>query len=137
MWKPRTGALVAALALALTGCGGSDSEEEGSSASAADEEAVTEVANAFFTDGLTKGDLGACDLLTPEAEKAFAQVYKTNSGTCGEGIAFLSTKGNPSNTLYDIQSVEVNGDNATVTFAFSEATLVRDGDTWLISETGL
>ncbi len=130
--------VVVAVAAVLAGCGGSDGPSEGrSDSSAADEEAVTKVANAFFTDGLTDGDLGACDLLTPEAEKAFAQVYETNTGTCGEGVAFLSTQGNPSKTLYDIESVEVSGDTATVNFTFSSATLVRDGDTWLISETGL
>jgi hypothetical protein len=143
-WKQRIAVLTLAVALVLTGCGeGDETGEDAGSApaagdgSAADEKAVTDVANAFFTEGLTQGDLAACDLLTPEAEKAFSQVYETKNGTCAEGIAFLANQGNPSKTLYDIQSVAVTGDTATVTFAFSEAELVREGDAWLVSDTGL
>lgn len=135
--------VLAASALALAGaagCGGSDEGggEEAVVAEGPDVEAATAVANDFFTDGLTRGDVGACALLTPEAEKAFAGVYPTKNGTCQEGIDFLANQGNPSKTLYDIESVEVDGDTATVTFGIVEpAELTRSGDTWLISKTGL
>ena len=128
---------LAVMVLAIGGCGSDDSEDGPEASSAADEEAVTEVTDAFFTDGLTNGDESACALLTPEAEEAFSQVYDTKNGTCEQGIDLFANQGNPSQTLYDIESVVVEGDTATVTFTFNEATLERSGEEWLISDTGL
>jgi hypothetical protein len=133
--------LAVILAGALVGgCGDSDDEGEAETTSSADDEAaIEEVVDGFYTDGLTKGEDTSCSQLTPEAEEAFAKLYPTKKGTCSEGVAFFANQGNPSNTLYDIQSIEVEGDTATVTLGAVvpiEAELVKSGDEWLISNTG-
>jgi hypothetical protein len=116
--------LVAAggLALGLTACGGSDSDDVKSS--------LQDYNNAVASKDAAK----ACDKLSDAAKKTIGG--KSCEDTLKQGFALLNAKQLDAFKKTDIKSVKVNGNKATATITFPKNSGVPDQTQTLVKENG-
>jgi len=123
-------AAAAALALGLTACGGSDSDDVKSS--------LQDYNNAVGD----KDPAKACDLLSGAAKKTIGG--KSCEQTLKSGLALLNKKQLAAFKDTTIKNVKVKGDKATATISFPKGsgvpdqtqTLVKEGGKWHLQAAG-
>jgi hypothetical protein len=123
-------AAAAALALGLTACGGSDSDDVKSSLQ-------------DYNNAVGDKDAGkACDLLSDAAKKTIGG--KSCEETLKSGLALLNRKQLAAFKDTMIKNIKVKGDKATATISFPKGsgvpdqtqTLVKEGGKWHLQAAG-
>jgi len=124
MKRAAAACVVAVLGLvAVTGCGG------GTQSSAADEQAIRDLVSQVNR-ATARGDAGAaCDVIAPSSITAR---FNTRARCVRETGAILRSAGKQ--PRIEVQSIEVNGDRATVTFKGrnGEVEVIREDGRWYI-----
>jgi hypothetical protein len=132
MLRNKTLPLLAAagLAVGLTACGGSDSDDVKS-------------ALQDYNDAVANKDAGkACGLLSDQAKKTIGG--KSCDTTLKSGFALLNAKQLDAFKSTQIKNVKVNGNKATATITFPKGsgvpdqtqTLVKEGGSWHLQAAG-
>jgi hypothetical protein len=131
LWNKTLPLLAAAgLAVGLTACGGSDSDDVKS-------------ALQDYNDAVASKDAGkACDLLSDQAKKTIGG--KSCEQTLKSGFALLNAKQLDAFKSTQIKNVKVNGSKATATITFPKdsgvpdqtQTLVKEGGSWHLQAAG-